>query len=191
MYTAKNFSSLLGTPGLSDALLHNHFTLYEGYVKNTNLLLEKLSSGETGTPEYTEFKRHFGWEFNGMRLHELYFGNLNKIGQTLEKDSLLEQKLIHQFGTMEAWEKDFMASGIMRGIGWVVLVYDKESDQLMNSWINEHDVGFLAGTIPLLVMDVFEHAYMGDYDIKRLDYIEAFFPIIDWKKVSQRFELCF
>jgi len=191
MYTAKNFSSLLGTPGLSDALLHNHFTLYEGYVKNTNLLLEKLSSGETGTPEYTEFKRHFGWEFNGMRLHELYFGNLNKIGQTLEKDSLLEQKLIHQFGTMEAWEKDFRASGIMRGIGWVVLVYDKESDQLMNSWINEHDVGFLAGTIPLLVMDVFEHAYMGDYDIKRLDYIEAFFPIIDWKKVSQRFELCF
>src|SRR3989338_2055858 len=187
MYTAKNFSSLLGTPGLSDALLHNHFTLYEGYVKNTNLLLEKLSSGETGTPEYTEFKRHFGWEFNGMRLHELYFGNLNKIGQTLEKDSLLEQKLIHQFGTMEAWEKDFRASGIMRGIGWVVLVYDKESDQLMNSWINEHDVGFLAGTIPLLVMDVFEHAYMGDYDIKRLDYIEAFFPIIDWKKVSQRF----
>ena len=92
---------------------------------------------------------------------------------------------------MEAWEKDFRASGIMRGIGWVVLVYDKESDQLMNSWINEHDVGFLAGTIPLLVMDVFEHAYMGDYDIKRLDYIEAFFPIIDWKKVSQRFELCF
>lgn len=189
MYTPKNFSSLLGIPGLSDSLLLNHFTLYEGYVKNTNLLIEKLASSETGTPEYTELKRRFGWEFNGMRLHELYFDNITA-EQIMEKDSPLKQKLSHQFGTIEAWEKDFRATGAMRGIGWVVLVYDKPSNQFTNSWINEHDIGFLAGTTPLLVMDVFEHAYIGDYGIKRGDYIEAFFHMIDWKKVSERFDLC-
>ena len=80
MYVAKDFSHLLSTEGFSDALLNNHFTLYQGYVTNTNKLIEILKTKEAGTPEYAELHRRFGWEWNGMRLHELYFGNLGKHG---------------------------------------------------------------------------------------------------------------
>ena len=68
----------------------------------------------------------------------------------------------------------------------LVLYYDRESDRLFNTWINEHDLGHLAGAIPLLVMDVFEHAFMMDYGLKRVDYIKAFVKAIDWDVVSGR-----
>lgn len=190
-YTAKKFDHLLGLAGFSDTLLTNHFTLYEGYVKNTNLLSEKLKalmeSGETATPEFAEEKRRFGWEWNGMRMHELYFGNMTKETTTLENEALKE-KLTAVFGSYENWEKNFIATGAMRGIGWVVLTHDTESGKLYNVWVNEHDMGHLVGTTPLLVMDVFEHAFMIDYGLKRADYISAFMRSIDWKTVEQRFE---
>lgn len=181
-YEAKNFESLLGTKGLSDQLLKNHFTLYQGYVINTNKVAEALGAmakeGKTATPEYAELKRRFGWEWNGMRLHEYYFGNLIKDGKALDKNSNLFRKIVEDFGSYENWEKDFKATGAMRGIGWVILYYD--GTRLFNTWINEHDVGHLSGASPLLVMDVFEHAYMIDYGLKKADYIEAFFRAIDW-----------
>ena len=190
MYTAKNFETLLGTAGFSDMLLKNHFTLYEGYVKNTNLLLEKLETfakeGKRAQAEYTEIKRRFGWEWNGMRLHELYFGNMKKGGTTLDPNSALAEKIVADWGSIEEWTKGFKATGAMRGIGWVILAYDKEADRLFNIWVNEHDVGHLVGATPLLVMDVFEHAFMIDYGLKRVDYIEAFWNAIDWSVVLAR-----
>lgn len=181
-YEAKNFESLLGTKGLSDQLLKNHFTLYQGYVTNTNKVADALGAmakeGKTSSPEYAELKRRFGWEWNGMKLHEYYFGNLIKDGKALDKNSNLSRKIIEDFGSYENWEKDFKATGAMRGIGWVILYYD--GNRLFNTWINEHDVGHLSGASPLLVMDVFEHAYMIDYGLKKADYIEAFFRAIDW-----------
>lgn len=190
MYEAKNFDSLLGTPGFSDTLLKNHFTLYQGYVTNTNKLNDEIKSltidGKIGTPTYNELKRRYGWEFNGMRLHELYFDNLINGGTILETTSTLASKIFSQFGSVENWEKDFRAVGAMRGIGWTILYLDKETDTLTNVWINEHDTGHLAGCTPLLVMDVFEHAFMIDYGLKRADYIEAFFKNINWDKISSR-----
>lgn len=190
-YNPKNFDHLLGTPGFSDILLKNHFTLYQGYVTNTNKLLEILSNmikeGKIGTPEYAELKRRFGWEFNGMRLHELYFGNMTKDIKPLDKNSLFGKKISQDFGSYDNWEKDFKGSGAMRGIGWVVSYLDPQANQIFNSWVNEHDVGHLSGTIPLVIMDVFEHAYMIDYGLKKLDYIEAFFKAIDWNVVNKRF----
>jgi Fe-Mn family superoxide dismutase len=192
LYEAKNFDHLLGTKGFSDQLLKNHFTLYQGYVTNTNKLAETLSmflkEGKTNTPEYAELKRRFGWEFNGMRLHEYYFGNMIKDGKELDKSSKLFKKITEDFGTYENWEKDFKGTGMMRGIGWVVLYYDKMANKLFNVWINEHDVGHLSGNIPILIMDVFEHAFMIDYGVKRADYIEAFFKVIDWSVVADRFD---
>lgn len=185
MYQAKDFSSLLGTPGFSDNLLQNHFTLYQGYVANTNKLLELLDTKEVGTPEYSELQRRLGWEWNGMRLHELYFDNL-KNGTSELPEGALKEKMIALYGNLENWRKNFEAVGMMRGIGWVILVHDPESDELFNIWINEHDLGHLAGVTPLLVMDVFEHAFMLDYGLKRADYIQNFFEHIDWEKVSQR-----
>ena len=188
-YTAKDYSKLIGMDGFSETLLTNHFTLYQGYVTNTNKLIDLLATmlkeGKTGTPEYAELKRRFGFEFNGMRLHEYYFENLG--GKSpLNKSGTLTKKLADAYGSYDAWEQDFRATGAMRGIGWVVLYQDNVTGGLCNPWINEHEIGHLAGCRPILVMDVFEHAFMIDYGLKRADYIGAFFSSIDWQVVAGR-----
>ncbi len=190
-YEPKTYDHLLGTPGFSDQLLTNHFALYQGYVTNTNKLVDEMRAmvqeGKLGTPQYAELKRRFGWEFNGMRLHELYFGNMAKGGSALAESSELAKEISRKFHTYAIWEKGFKSVGAMRGIGWTILYYDPERKELFNVWVNEHDVGHLAGCMPLLVLDVFEHAYTLDYGIKRADYIEAFFKAIDWGAVAKRF----
>jgi len=190
-YTAKNFESLLGSPGFSEPLLRNHFALYQGYVANTNTLAEMLGAlieaGRTATPEYAELKRRFGWEWNGMRLHELYFGNLTRRPEPLREETPLARKLSQEFGSLARWEQDFRSTGSMRGVGWVLLVHERSGGRLFNTWIDEHDAGHLAGAEPLLVMDVFEHAFMLDYGLKRADYIESFFRAIHWAEVAARF----
>ncbi len=185
MYTAKNFSQLLGIPGMSDALLNNHFTLYQGYVTNTNKLLELMKDKEVGTPEFAELHRRFGWEWNGMRLHELYFENISKHGVELS-GRRLKPLIESTWGTYENWQKEFVGLASMRGIGWVILAHDKKDGRLFNVWVNEHDCGLLAGATPLLVMDVFEHAFMLDYGVKRIDYITMFMQSIDWHTVEER-----
>jgi len=188
-YTAKDYNKLLGMVGFSDTLLKNHFTLYQGYVTNTNKLIETLGQmlkeGKTGTPEFAELKRRLGWEFNGMRLHEYYFENLGGKGG-LEKTAKLFKRISEKFGNYEAWEKEFKAVGTMRGIGWAVLYQDSLTGNLLNFWINEHDAGHPAGCKPILILDVFEHAFMIDYGLKKADYIETFFKNINWKTVEER-----
>ena len=188
-YEAKDYGKLIGMDGFSEALLKNHFTLYQGYVTNTNKVLDilgqMLAEGKTATPEYAELKRRLGWEFNGMRLHEYYFENLGGKGG-IDQAGKLAARLAADFGSVEAWEKDFKATGAMRGIGWAVLYQDSASGRLMNFWINEHDTAHPAGCTPVLIMDVFEHAFMLDYGLKRADYIEAFFRNIDWKAAEAR-----
>jgi len=190
LYQPKSFDHLLGLRGFSDQLLKNHFTLYQGYVNNTNKLLETLNillkESKTSAPEFAELKRRLGWEWNGMRLHEYYFGNMTKESSELDKGSELYRKIVEDFGSYENWEKDFKGTGMMRGIGWVALYYDPVAGRLFNTWINEHDVGHLSGATLILIMDVFEHAFMIDYGLKRADYIEAFFKAIDWKTVAGR-----
>lgn len=188
-YAAKDYARLLGTPGFSDALLKNHFTLYQGYVTNTNKVLDALAQmlkdGKTAAPEFAELRRRLGWEFDGMRLHELYFENLGgKNG--IDAGGKLAKKITEDFGGFEPWQKDFRAAGAMRGIGWAVLYQDPAGGRLIDFWINEHDGGHPAGCRPLLVMDVFEHAYMADYGLKRADYIEAFVKAVDWAAVEAR-----
>lgn len=188
-YTAKDYSKLIGMEGFSETLLKNHFTLYQGYVTNTNKVLDlldkMLKEDKTGTPEYAELKRRLGWEFNGMRLHEYYFENLGG-KSSIDNFGKLAKKITDNFGSYEAWEKDFKATGTMRGIGWVVLYQDIINGKFINFWINEHDVSHPAGCNPLLIMDVFEHAFMIDYGLKRPDYISAFFKNIDWSVVEGR-----
>jgi len=188
-YTAKDYKSLIGMKGFSDTLLNNHFTLYQGYVTNTNKVMDTLAAmlkdGKVGTPEYAELKRRVGWEFNGMRLHELYFENLGGKAP-LNKSGKLGKKLADEFGSYENWEKDFRGTGTLRGIGWTILYQDNVSGKLINQWINEHDTGHPAGCTPILVLDVFEHAFMIDYGLKRADYIESFFNNINWDAAEAR-----
>ena len=188
-YSAKDYSNLIGMDGFSETLLKNHFSLYQGYITNTNKLMDSLASmlkeGKVGTPEYAELKRRMGFEFNGMRLHEYYFENLGG-RKALDKSGRLGRKLVEDFGSYEDWEKDFKGTGTMRGIGWTILYQDNVTGKLMNNWINEHETGHPAGCIPILVMDVFEHAFITDYGLKRADYIAAFFKNINWEVVESR-----
>ena len=188
-YTANDYGNLIGMEGFSETLLNNHFTLYQGYVTNTNKLMDTLATmlkeGKVGTPEYAELKRRMGFEFNGMRLHEYYFGNLGGKGAP-DKSGKLGKKLADDFGSYQDWEKDFKGTGTIRGIGWTVLYQDNVTGKLFNQWINEHETGHPAGCLPILVMDVFEHAFITDYGLKRVDYIEAFFKNINWDVVESR-----
>jgi len=116
----------------------------------------------------------------------LYFGNLTKEPKTINEESAFHAAIVKEFGSYEMWEKDFRSMGAMRGIGWIVLYHDVSAGRLFNVWVNEHDTGHFTGATPLLVMDVFEHAYIRDYGIARKDYIEKFISSIDWAAVEAR-----
>ncbi|QVL57064.1 MAG: superoxide dismutase [Simkaniaceae bacterium] len=189
-YQVKDYSDLLGRlQGISDPLLKMHFTLYQGYVKNTNLLEDSLAEmrkgGEDKTIAYGALKRRFGWEYDGMVLHELYFQNLGR-EKDLSSKSLLYQKIVKDFGSFENWRKDFLATGMIRGIGWVILYQDSTNGILHNVWVDEHNINHLAGGNPLLVMDVWEHAYITEYGLNRGAYLDSFYNNINWDIVQQR-----
>jgi len=190
-YVAKDFSHLKGLTGISDQTLEIHLALYAGYVKNTNLLNEKVralaDAGQTGSPEYAELKRRFGFEYNGMRLHELYFENLTAGPKPLRKNARFHKVVAASFGDIERWKEDFAKLGAVRGVGWAVLLQDPVTGALSNHWITLHEEGNVAGFIPVLVMDVWEHAWLLDYKpADRPKYIEAFFANVDWQVVNRR-----
>lgn len=191
IYLAQKFTSLIGITGLSKKLLDNHFALYEGYVVNTNKLIAELKQmqveGKTNTPSFAELSRRFGWEFNGMRLHELYFDNLIKNGLKLDPSSLLAKQITADFFSFDDWQKEFNTLATIRGIGWVILYFDRKSNKLINTWVNEHDSGHLSGCEPILVLDLFEHAYMLDFGIKKVEYLPVFINNINWKIAEKRF----
>jgi superoxide dismutase, Fe-Mn family len=183
---------LAGLTGISDATLEMHFGLYEGYVKNANLLNERLSeirsAGKAAgsDPAYAELVRRLGFEYNGMRLHEYYFDNLCTDPNDIRNGRLYDA-LGASYGGFEEWKKDFMAVGGMRGIGWAIAYCDVTNGQVTNHWINDHENGNLAGFAPIVVMDVWEHAFIKDYKpAEKGKYIEAFFANLDWRACESR-----
>jgi superoxide dismutase, Fe-Mn family len=192
-YQAETFE-LQGLQGISQEQLEQHYKLYQGYVNNTNILNDKLqafvSQSQVGSPEYGELKRRFGFEYSGMRLHEYYFNNMQSNGGKLDPNSKLYKAIEENFGSYEAWEADFKATGMMRGIGWAVLFQDpnpKSGNRLQNFWLSDHENGHPAGFQPILVMDVWEHAYCVDYKpTERKTYVDAFFANINWKAAEAR-----
>ncbi|HLI96689.1 MAG TPA: Fe-Mn family superoxide dismutase [Candidatus Baltobacteraceae bacterium] len=192
-YTPKKWD-LSGLQGISDATLEMHFGLYEGYVKNTNTLIDQTSqlrqSGEGvgSNPKFAELVRRMGWEFNGMRLHEYYFDNLTKSPNELKSGRLYEL-LGSSYGDVETWRKDFFAVGGMRGVGWAIAFFDPAANQISNHWIEQHQNGNLAGFIPVVVMDCWEHAFIKDYKpSERGKYIEAFYANLNWPACEARLE---
>jgi Fe-Mn family superoxide dismutase len=182
--------------GISDAQIEEHLNLYAGYVKQVNVLNEELTQmlarGQASgkSPEFAELTRRLGFEYNGMILHEYYFGNLRAAAEPKPPaGSGLTEALVGSFGSADRWRADFQAIGEMRGVGWVILFQDPMTDRLTNHWLTLHQDGVPAGFKPLLVMDVWEHAYMRDYKATERDqYIEAFFRNIDWAVVENRLE---
>jgi len=193
-YTPKQFD-LSGLEGISDQTLEMHFKLYEGYVEETNRLTEKikelLATGQIDPEEmlaYSELTRRLGFEYNGMVLHEYYFANLKRGGSDHpDHASAFYQAAETSFGRYEIWRADFMGVGKMRGVGWAICYQDPVRKRLSNHWVTLHEVGNVAGFTPILVMDVWEHAFLLDYKPEeRPKYIEAFFSNIDWDAVERR-----
>ena len=190
-YTPKKFD-LSGLQGISDNTLQVHFGLYEGYVKNTNLLNEQIAEQiKAGTaaganPGFAEITRRLGFEYNGMVLHEYYFGNMTKNAGG-SPGAGLQESLGGVYGDFDTWKKDFAATGGMRGVGWAIAYFDPATGRVTNHWITLHEDGNIAGYQPLLVMDVWEHAFLLDYKpAERPKYIEAFFANVDWSVVEKR-----
>jgi len=191
VYTPKKWP-LSGLTGISDATLEMHFGLYEGYVKNANLLNERLSelreSGNAaGTnPAYAELVRRLGFEYNGMRLHEYYFDNMCNDPKAIGSGRLYNA-LGEAYGGFAEWKKDFIAVGAMRGVGWAIAYCDTTNGRITNHWISDHENGNLAGFVPIVVMDVWEHAFIKDYKpADKGKYIEAFFANVDWHACESR-----
>jgi Fe-Mn family superoxide dismutase len=193
-YKAKEYN-LSGLTGISDQTLEMHFKLYEGYVKETNNLTEKiagfLADGKVDheeMPAYSELTRRLGFEYNGMVLHEYYFDNMKKGGSVdPDKSSPFMTAAESSYGSYDIWKADFVGIGKMRGVGWAICYQDPSNGNLSNHWITLHQIGNVAGFTPILVMDVWEHAFLLDYKpAERPKYIEAFFSNIDWKTVGDR-----
>jgi Fe-Mn family superoxide dismutase len=196
-YQAKRFN-LGGLHGISDRTLEMHFKLYEGYVKETNRLTERiwdvLKDGRVDQeemPAYSELTRRLGFEYNGMVLHEYYFGNMTRGGLgDPSKHSAFYKAAETCFGSYDIWKADFVSIGKMRGVGWAICFQDPKRGRLTNHWVTLHEIGNVAGFNPLLVMDVWEHAFLLDYQpAERPKYIEAFFANIDWNVVEERLKV--
>ncbi len=193
-YPEKDFSRLKGLTGLSDGQIAEHLKLYAGYVKRTNALTERLhalcTEGKAagGDPVYAELTRRLGFEYNGMILHEAYFGGLAPGAQAEPPSgSKLRKAIEASFGKYDTWLADFRAVAAMPGVGWAALYQDPSTGWLSNHWITLHNDGNPAGFAPILVLDGWEHAFMRDYQAtERAKYVDAFFRNVDWAASEKR-----
>jgi len=194
-YKARQFN-LSGLKGISDQTLEMHFKLYEGYVKETNNLTTRITEfiqdgnvDQEEMPAYSELTRRLGFEYNGMVLHEYYFDNLQSGGGSGDptSNSQFVKAAESTFGSYDIWKADFVGIGKMRGVGWAICNQNPANGRISNHWITLHETGNVAGFVPVLVMDVWEHAFLLDYKpAERPKYIEAFFSNINWTEVEKR-----
>jgi len=195
MYQAKSFDHLKGLSGISDGQLAEHLELYAGYVKQVNGLTKQLAEMQNEKHEsgkdfgLAEATRRLAYEYDGMVLHEQYFANLKPGGAPRPSERQpCGRGLVQAYGSIERWQENFKTLGGMRGVGWVILFQDPLTGGLTNYWVSLHQDGIPARCRPLLVMDVWEHAFMRDYRAsERLRYVDAFFTNIDWTTVERRF----
>ncbi len=194
MYTEKKFE-LPELPGISTKTIEEHLKLYAGYVKHSNLILEKVSElsatpDEAAKNAYTigELQRRFGFEFDGMRNHEYYFEQLEGGAKAWNSDSALAAKISETWGSTDAWLERFKALAMTRGLGWAILYHDQTSDKLVHAWIDEQHLGHLTGLKVILALDMWEHSYMLDYaPSEKKKYVEAFFANLNTSVVEQRY----
>jgi Fe-Mn family superoxide dismutase len=180
--------------GISTKNIEEHLKLYAGYVKNANLIGEKLGELWMDGPEknqYTmsELVRRFSFEYNGMRNHEIYFQSLSGGAKELSADSPLRKKIIENQGSFETWLSIFKMLAMTRGIGWAIMWYDKKENRLLNSWVDEQHLGQLQGCTPILALDMWEHSFVADYQPSgKKQYVEDFFANLNWEVIEENFK---
>jgi len=188
----KNELKPKGLKGISDQQLEYHFeTHYKGYVAKINEIWDKLqtvdrSKANQNFSDYRALKVEESFNYMGVVLHQLYFENIRDGNGTAPSAGLVEH-INKNFGSFEKWKEDFKACGIALR-GWAILVYDLTSGRLINNGLDAHNVYGLVNTAPLLVLDVYEHAYYTDQGPKRPPYIDAFFENVNWNVVNRRLE---
>lgn len=183
-FTPKTFN-IAALKGISDKTVQDHLKLYEGYVKNTNLILQKIEElskdSEKNAYELAEVQRRFGFEYDGMRNHEIYFDALSNGAKEISKDGELFKSIESVWGSFDAWLARFKAIAMSRGVGWAILYLDKKENFLMNAYVEDHQMGQLTGCTPILCLDMWEHAYIADYAPGgKKDYVEDFFVNLNW-----------
>lgn len=192
IYTVQEQLKPQNLDGISNEQINDHWQLYKGYVAQVNTLNAALAhmrqNGQGSSLNYADRRRRYGFEYNGMVLHELYFANL-KAEQELKKKSDLLKEIEKQFGSFEAWQQDFVNAGKTRGVGWGILCRDDTAGTLINLFVDDHQINQIAGFTPLIVLDVWEHAYMVDHKAGgRGEYIIAFLKNINWPLAEHRFD---
>ncbi|MFA6077202.1 MAG: Fe-Mn family superoxide dismutase [Candidatus Paceibacterota bacterium] len=181
--------------GISAKNIEEHLKLYAGYVKNTNLILEKIPEYEGYAKEdafapyvVSEIQRRFGFEYNGMRNHEIYFESLSGGAHTLADDSKLKQAIVAEWNSFDVWLNRFKSTALTRGIGWAMLYYDPQTKRLLNAWVDEQHLGQLATCKIILALDMWEHAFVYDYPTsEKKKYVEAFFENLNWEVIEKNF----
>ena len=176
-------------PGLSAKQIEAHLKLYAGYVKNVNAVAAKIDEykkdSEANAIALSELTRRYAFEWNGMRLHEIYFAGLGGNGSMTGP---LADAIATYYGNLDLWKNEVKAMTMMRGIGWVLLVIDRETKIMRNIWASDHEIGHLAGCDVLFALDVWEHAYLLDYlPAQRADYIAAVFANVNWAAAEARY----
>ena len=176
--------------GISKQTVDEHIGLYNGYVKHVNLIRERIDaySNDPDNNGYaiSEMQRRLGFEFGGMRNHEYYFSQFEGGAKELP-DGKLKDKIESQWGSIEEWRKRFTVIAKTRGVGWAMLYYDPHTDQLVQTWVDEQQLGQLVDLDLVLGLDMWEHSYLMDYPpSKKAEYIEAFFRNVNWEVVNSR-----
>ena len=172
--------------GISQKTVEEHLKLYAGYVKHLNLVHEIVEN--PNHPEYArrEVYRRQAFEFDGMRNHEYYFRGLENGPRALSPNSPLYKKVVAWTGTYEVFLEIFKNLATTRGIGWAMLGYDKETDKLIQYWVDEQHLGHLTGVAPIIALDMWEHSYVADYQPSgKKQYVEDFFANLNWEVIEK------
>ena len=194
-YTPKTFT-IPALQGISAKNIEEHIKLYQGYVKHTNLIIDHIAefsadpaSLEKYTYELGELQRRFSFEYNGMKNHEYYFGQLEGGATSLDTNSNLAQKINESFGSFDAFTTRFSTIAMTRGIGWAILYYDKDSQQLVTAWIDEQHLGQLNSAQFIFGIDMWEHAYVADYQPSgKKQYVADYLANVNWGVVGNLFQ---
>jgi Fe-Mn family superoxide dismutase len=190
-YTERTFS-IPELKGISKKTVDEHLKLYSGYVKNANLILDKIAeygkAGDAHAYAIAELQRRFGFEFNGMRNHEYYFSSLEGGAKGLVANSALKAAVEKEWGSWDAWLARFKTIAMTRGIGWAILYYDNHAKKLVNAWVDEQHLGQLNGLQYIFGIDMWEHSFYFDYQTDKKKYVDAFFENVNWTVVEHLFE---
>lgn len=178
--------------GISKKNIEEHLKLYAGYVIHSNQVLEKIkelsSDPESSMAILSGLQKRFGFEYNGMRNHEVYFESLSGKATAIADDSALKKAIELEWGSFDTWLNLFKSIATTRGVGWAMLYFDRKENRLLNAWVDEQHLGQLQDCTLILGLDMWEHSFVFDFQPSgKKQYIEAFFTNLNWDNIEKNF----